>query len=170
VSSSRVEIALMTPRDLPEYGDVIRRSFGTVANYFGWSRQIAPTFTAYISDDYLRAKIGDDYYPYGLYVDEVLCGFVSLTRSGDGEYELNNLSVLPNYRHRGYGYRLLEYCKHRVREFDGHKITIGIVEENAVLKDWYAANGFVHLGAKKFAYQPFTAGFMEWRVEASSEA
>jgi hypothetical protein len=31
-----------------------------------------------------------------------------------------------------------------------------------MLKDWYADNGFVHTGAKKFEHQPFTAGFMEW--------
>jgi len=162
VQSPNVRIVLLTSDDLPGYGEVIRQSFRTVADDFGWTPENAPTFTAYITNDRLRAKVSRNYYPYGLYADEELCGFVSLTRVGDDEYELNNLSVVPEHRHRGYGRQLLDYCKDRVREFGGHKITIGIVEENTVLRDWYAANGFAHKGVKKFPHQPFTAGYMEW--------
>jgi ribosomal protein S18 acetylase RimI-like enzyme len=80
-----------------------------------------------------------------------------------GVYELNHLAVLPEWRHYGYGRRLLDFCKAKVRELSGEKISIGIVEENTRLKDWYASNGFIHRGIKKFEHQPFTAGFMEWR-------
>ena len=81
-----------------------------------------------------------------------------------GTYEMNDVSILPEYRHYGYGKKLLNFCKARVRELGGNKITIGIVEENTVLKEWYAANGFVHTGTKKFEHLPFTVGFMEWRT------
>jgi len=43
-------------------------------------------------------------------------------------------------------------------------ITIGIIEENTRLKEWYKAYGFVHTGTKKFEHMPFTAGFMELNV------
>lgn len=37
-------------------------------------------------------------------------------------------------------------------------------EENTILKTWYAANGFVHTGTKKFKHLPFTTGYMEWEA------
>jgi hypothetical protein len=48
-----------------------------------------------------------------------------------------------------------------VKELGGHKISIGIIEENTVLKRWYSNNGFIHLGTKTFDHLPFTVGFME---------
>jgi ribosomal protein S18 acetylase RimI-like enzyme len=158
------EIKPLTVDDLPEYAEVIRKSFATVADDFGWTQDAAPTFTAYITDEKLSAKYADGYYPIALYVDGVMAGFVSLTDVSGGAYELNHLAVLPEWRHCGHGKNLMWFCKNKVRELGGNKITISIVEENTVLKNWYAAYGFVHTGTKKFDWQPFTAGFMELEV------
>jgi GNAT superfamily N-acetyltransferase len=149
---------------LPIYADLVRKSFATVADDFGWTQQTAPTFTAYITNEKLAEKITDGYFPFGLFADDRLCGFVSLTDVGGGVYELNHLAVLPELRHHGYGKALLWFFKDKIRELGGEKITIGIVDENTRLKEYYAANGFVHTGTKKFDWQPFTAGFMEWRA------
>jgi ribosomal protein S18 acetylase RimI-like enzyme len=102
--------------------------------------------------------------PFGYECNGEIFGFVSLHDMGSGVFELNNLAVLPAWRHIGYGKKLLDFCKTKVIELGGNKITIGIVEENTVLKNWYAANGFEHTGTRKFPHQPFTAGFMEWRA------
>jgi uncharacterized repeat protein (TIGR04076 family) len=160
----KAEILPLTADRLPEYAEIIRRSFATVAKDFEWTQQAAPTFTAYITNEKLADKIKDGYQPFGLCIDENFFGFVSLTDVGNGVYELNHLSMLPKWRHYGYGKKLLSFCKDKVRELGGSKITLDIIEENTLLKDWYAANGFVHTGTKKFKWQPFTAGFMEWNV------
>ncbi len=157
-------IAPLSPEHLPLYAEVIRQSFATVARNFGWTQKDAPTFTAFITDEHLMSKINDDYAPFGYFSGGKPVGFVSLTAKGDGIYELNNLAVLPDYRHFGYGRELIDFCKTKVKELGGNKITIGIVEENIVLKEWYAANGFSHTGIKKFEHQPFTAGFMEYAL------
>ena len=120
--------------------------------------------TSFITNERLADRIREGYYPYGYFVNGRLVGFVSLTDLGGGVFELNNLGVLPEHRRRGYGKELLDFCKEKVKELGGCKITIGIIEENTVLRDWYAANGFVHTGTKKFDHMPFTAGFMEWRI------
>ena len=83
---------------------------------------------------------------------------------GGCTYEMNNVAILLDYRHLGYGRSMLDFCKDKVVELGGTKITIGIVEENTVLKEWYATNGFIHTGAKIFDGLPFTVGFMEWSV------
>lgn len=77
---------------------------------------------------------------------------------------MNNLSVLPEFRHKGYGKELLDICKSKVKELGANKITIGIIEENTKLKEWYTAYGFIHTGTRKFGHLPFTVGFMELNV------
>jgi hypothetical protein len=47
------------------------------------------------------------------------------------------------------------------RAAGGRKLSIGVVDENAVLKRWYAAQGFRETGRKRFPHLPFTVSFME---------
>ena len=147
------------------YADVIRQSFATVAKDFNLTLENCPGHTSFISNERLASKIKDGYYPFGYFADGKLVGFASITDISDGVYEMNDIAVLPKYRHFGYGKRLVDFCKEKVKELGGNKIIIGIVEENAVLKDWYAANGFVHTGTKRFEHLPFTVGYMEWEAK-----
>lgn len=158
------EIRPLTADSLPEYADVIRRSFATVARDFGWTRENAPGHVSFRTDEQLASRTEDGYFPFGLCVGEKTFGFMSLTYKGNGTYELNKLAVLPGWRHYGYGKKMLNYCKEKVRELGGSKIILDIIEENTVLKNWYAANGFIHIGTKKFEHLPFTTGYMEWRA------
>jgi GNAT superfamily N-acetyltransferase len=73
---------------------------------------------------------------------------------------LNNLAVLPEYRHKGIGKQLLEHAYSAARDHDCKLMNIGIVEENTKLRKWYEENGAVHLGTHKFDYFPFTCGYM----------
>jgi GNAT superfamily N-acetyltransferase len=158
------EIRPLGAEHLPQYADVIRRSFATVAKDFGWTRENCPGHTSFITDERLRSKIKSGYYPFGIGIGGNLFGFASLTDAGDGVYEMNDVSILPEWRHFGYGERLVDFAKATVRELGGNKITIGIVEENHVLRKCYLSNGFIHTGTKKFEHLPFTVGFMEWRT------
>ena len=148
--------------DLSLAAEVIRKSFATVAAEFGLTEQNCPNHTSFITADKLHNHIEMGWLMFGLYENERLVGYVSLSNKNDGVYELHNLAVLPDNRHKGYGKQLLDFCKVKVNELGGSKITIGIIEEHTVLKNWYAANGFVHIGIKTFANLPFTVGFMEW--------
>ena len=79
----------------------------------------------------------------------------------NGECELNNLCVLPAYRHKGIGRNLLEHAFMIAAEAGCIRMKLGIVEENTVLKQWYDSFGFVHTDTKKFDFFPFTCGYME---------
>ena len=157
-------ITTLSIEHLPLYAEVIRRSFATVAKEFNLTQENCPGHTSFITDERLASKIKCGYYPFGYFKDGKLVGFASLTDMGDGIYEMNDVSVLPECRHLGGGKALLDFCKEKVNELGGKKITIGIIEENIVLKDWYAANGFTHIGTKQFEQLPFTVGYMEWIV------
>ena len=157
-------IYLLDIKYLPEYADVIRRSFATVAQDFGYTRENCPGHTSFITNEQLKNKMKDGYYPYGYFLDDKLIGFVSLTDMGSGIYKMDNVAVLPEYRHNKYGRALLDFCKAKVKEFGGSKIIIGLIEENVILKNWYTSNGFIHVGVKRIESLPFMVGYMEWTV------
>lgn len=101
---------------------------------------------------------------YALYAGKKIIGYMSLSKESNDAYELHNLAVLPEYRHNGFGKRLLDHAKDIVKSLGGSMIQISIIEESTVLKNWYIANGFVHIGTKKFDHLPFTSGYLERRV------
>ena len=149
--------------DLPACVRVIRDSFRTVADEFGFTEENAPRFTAFaMSEDWLHWQMdGEHRLMYLAEEDGVPCGYYSLQLQDGGECELSNLSVLPEYRHRGIGTELLRHAAATAKEQGCTVINLGIVEENRVLREWYERNGAVHTGTKKFDFFPFTCGYMK---------
>jgi predicted acetyltransferase len=150
--------------DLPTCLDVIHYSFATIADEFGLTVQSCPNHTSFMKLDKLQKQFSGGFLMYGLFERDKIVGYVSLSANGNGYFELNNLAVLPYYRHNGYGKKLIEFAKNKVLKLGGNKITIGIIEENTRLKEWYAENGFVYTGAQIFPHLPFTVGFMEMEI------
>lgn len=153
----------MAQEEIPECVDVIRQSFQTVADEFGFTLENAPRFTAFATDEgRLQYQYFIEKRPMYVFSQHGrIVGYYSLALTEDGSAELNNLSVLPEYRHRGIGAKLLEDCFRQVRILGRRKLKIGIVEENAVLRQWYESFGFVHTGTEKYDFFPFTCGYME---------
>ena len=113
--------------DIPTCVDLIRSSFMTVADEYGITKENAPRFTAFaISDDRLYWHMDQEHRP--MFVAEesgVLCGYYSLLIQENGECELNNLAVLPQYRHRGIGKQLLEHSYTTAKNLGCHTMNIG---------------------------------------------
>ena len=114
-----------------------------------------------MSFDKLEKQLGDGRPMFLFYQDAVPIGYFSLAKCSDEEWELNNLAVLPEYRHLGIGKVMVDYAVATVKNYGGNKISIGIIEENTKLKDWYLKLGFTHISTRKFEHLPFTVGFME---------
>ena len=149
--------------DLPVCVSMIRRSFQTVADEFGFTEENAPRFTAFaMTEERLLWHMDGEHRL--MYLEEengTVRGFYSLLlRDGDA-CELGSLSVLPEFRHQGIGSRLLVHAKDRAREQGCGVMNLSIVEENAELRNWYEQNGAVHAGTEKFDFFPFTCGYMK---------
>jgi len=156
-------IRAVSKTELPACAALIRESFQTIADTFGLTRENAPRHTAFATTtERLLHHFEREQRPiYAYYDGEQPVGYYSLLLLENHECELNNLCVAPSHRHRGIGETLLAHAVQTAETLDCTKIKIGIVEENAVLKQWYARFGFLHTGTKKFDFFPFTCGYME---------
>lgn len=150
--------------ELDACADVIRRSFGTVAEEFGLTAKNCPTNGAFLKIERLVSEMNQGVCLYGLYCTGTLIGFMELKEKDEGAFTLEKLAVLPEYRHNGGGGRLLAYACGEVEKMGGNRIKIGIIEENTRLKAWYLKYGFIHTGTACFAHLPFTVGFMEKQI------
>ena len=144
---------------------VIRRSFQTVADTFGLTAENAPRFTAFaVTPERIGRQLAEGRPVIGTFEGADLAGCCSLHDLGGGLWELNHLCVLPERRHGGLGGALLRDAFERARALGCVRMTIGIIEENRVLKRWYESYGFIPAGTRKFDFFPFTCGYLEKKL------
>ena len=148
--------------EVPACVRIIRNSHQTVADAFGITVENAPRYVAFATDENRLLWHMDSEHRL-MFVEEengILRGYYSLLLKEDHECELGNLSVLPEYRHRGIGTALLQHAIRIARAQDCSTMHLSIVEENSILRRWYEQNGAVHTGTEKFDFFPFTCGYM----------
>lgn len=156
-------ICLIKKCEIEKCVEVIRKSFLTVAQEYGFTEENAPGFTAFsTTSDKINGQHEEGWPMYGYFDDhKQVLGYYSLHIQENGACELNNLCVLPEYRHRHIGEILFSHAL-MTAAVKGCKIMkIGIVEENKRLCAWYENMGANHIGTKKFDFFPFTCGYME---------
>ena len=123
-------------------GALIRQAFSEVADRLGFTRENSPNFSAYIEDEtLLRTLKRPETTCMGIREGEKLVGFVAVAPYS-GDYEIARLAVAPNCRHKGYGRALMDAACEVARGMGLDVIYLGMVNENAVLKHWYEAQGF----------------------------
>lgn len=142
---------------------LIKESNQTVADEFGFTVENAPRFVAFATtNERLIYHMKIEHRPMYVYLeDDKIVGYYSLEIQDNNRCELNNLCVLPSYRHKHIGESLLLRAFKAAKMLKCEIMQIGIVEENQKLRKWYESLGFVHTGTKKFDFFPFTCGYME---------
>ena len=156
----------ISKNEFAECVNVIKKSFQTVADEFGFTIENAPRFTAFATtEERLFYQLEIEHRLLVAYYDDDgdgrILGYYSLMFLENSECELSNLCVLPEFRHKKIGEALLEDAVIRAKISGCKKMKIGIVEENKKLRKWYEAHGFIHTHAEKFDFFPFTCGYME---------
>ncbi|MBQ8396879.1 MAG: GNAT family N-acetyltransferase [Clostridia bacterium] len=152
----------VTADDLDACVALIRDSFATVANEFGFTPENAPRFTAFATTrDRLAWQMKEGRPMFCAEVDGRIVGYYSLCVKPDEACELNNLCVAPNCRHQRIGEALLHHAFAEAASRGWRIMHIGIVEENQRLRRWYERFGFVHTGTQKFDFFPFACGYMQ---------
>lgn len=149
---------------IEECAAVIKNSFITVAEEFNITPSNAPGYVAFaVNSDKLEKQFHDGRLMYAYFIDSKIAGYYSLVLNGE-ECEINNLCVLPEYRHCNIGETLLRHAVAKAAEQGCKTIILSIVEENQKLKTWYESFGFKTVYTKKYDFFPFTCGYMEKEI------
>jgi len=77
---------------------------------------------------------------------------------------LNRLSVLPAYRQRGVGARLVRHIVEHARSASIKTISIGVIGEHTELQRWYRNLGFTDGETKRFPHLPFSVKYMAYAL------
>ena len=145
---------------------LIRASFFTVAQEFGFDEQNAPHFAAFATNiEQLRRQYAQGH-PMHVCCDEndAPIGYYLLCEKDGETVELHHLCVMPSRRHQKLGEKLL---LHAIREamIAGYRfMKIETVEENQPIRMWCEKYGFVHTGTEKSDFFPFACGYMQKRL------
>ena len=143
---------------------VIRESFKTVAVEFNLTKKNCPTHPSFVTTRQLNELKRKGVKLFGLFLVDRQIGFVAVEKAGESLYYMEKLAVLPKHRHRGYGTKLTEFSLDYIRLNKGKKVSIGIIDEHIVLKNWYKEMGFKETSIRKYSHLPFTVCFMEKEV------
>lgn len=148
--------------DIPECVRVIRESFMTVAREFGYTKEKSPLFTGYrISEEILCGQFDVEKRPMFCFrAGGRIVGYYSLAKPVDGICEINNLAVLPEYRHLGIGGKLLDDALVKIAETGARKAFVDIVDENQKLRRWYESKGFRYVDTVRIEGYEFLNGIM----------
>lgn len=156
------DIRRITRKDIPRCAEVIKESFLTVARELGLKKETSPRFTGFsISEERLYYQFDAEKRPMLCSCDgEKIVGYYSLSPVKGGQVELNNLAVLPEYRHRGIGEALVRDGIMRAKAAGCLSVYVSVVDTNKRLREWYESLGFRYVGARKLDGFDFLCGDM----------
>ncbi len=157
------KIREITSEELDASAAIIRAAFGTVAKEMGYTEEIVPVFPAFTTLEKLKVLKDRGAVFFGLFLDGKQVGFVA-AENESGKYYIKRLSVLPEYRHGGFGRQMVNHIIEYVKSQGHHKLHLTMVDENPVLKDWYLGMGFRETAVQKFEHLPFMVSFMELEI------
>ncbi|HNX25478.1 MAG TPA: GNAT family N-acetyltransferase [Spirochaetota bacterium] len=158
---------ILNEKELNNFLNIIINSFSTVSDEMGITKETAPTNPAFLTIDRLL-DIYKKMKCFGLYYEDLPIGFFGLEESKDSPLMLEKISVLPEFRHRGYGRMILDHTVKYAIEKKFKKISIAIINENKRLKEWYTGYGFYEVRVTAFPHLPFEVCFMEYTIDSGS--
>jgi len=153
---------LHSEEDLRLSVELLRSAFRTVAKEFGLTKESAPTNAAFTTLSNLSKHLQDRMKLYGLFYDSELVGCVAIkiSKRDNAVFYIERLAVAPTQRHLGYGNKLLLFAIEQIRSRGGTTVSIGLMDNNARLKEWYKSKGFVQHDCRNIAHLPFKVCFM----------
>jgi diamine N-acetyltransferase len=151
-------------REAAILADLIAGSHLDVAQKFNLTPQNCPKHPSNCEDDWIKNDFarGVTYFLLD-YVDEPV-GCIAIERANQDQFYLERLSVLPGYRHRGFGKVLVDHVLNLARTEGAALVGIGTIAEHTLLTAWYQKLGFLEKETKVFPHIPFTVLFMKYAL------
>ncbi|HET6451636.1 MAG TPA: GNAT family N-acetyltransferase [Spirochaetia bacterium] len=153
---------LRSEQELTECVALLRAAFATVAMEFGLTEKSAPSNAAFTTLDNLRAHLQHGMLMYGMSDGASMVGCVAIKQSKSDQlvFYIERLAVLPEHRHQGTGGQLLTFAMDTIRQCGGRTASIGVMDTNERLKEWYRSKGFAQHDCRRIPHLPFKVCFM----------
>jgi diamine N-acetyltransferase len=149
-----------TEGDISLLTNLIRNSFKDVANQFNITPENCPTHPSNCTSDWVKTELkkGTEYF---IVSDESApVGCVAMEKANREVYFLERLAVLPEYRDKGYGHTLVDYCFMQAKERMAKRVEAGVIADHVELVEWYRRLGFRFKQRARFNHIPFPVAFM----------
>jgi GNAT superfamily N-acetyltransferase len=140
---------------------LVNRAFITVALQFGYTGERVPSFPAFIRSSVISDQMAGGLNFLGFKTKNDIAGCAGYRRRDECIYIIERLAVLPEFRRRGIGERLMKHIENIIRKKHGDKLEVSIVDNNQTLKDWYKRLGYGETGIEEYAHLPFKVCVMQ---------
>jgi len=159
-----MQIVSATEKDAERIAAIIRKSHRDVARMFAITEENNPKHPSFCTADWVAADFrrGEEYFLGKVAGTDVGCLAFELAEP-EMAY-LNRLSVLPDYRHRGFGAALVNHILAYAQSKHATIVSIGIIAAHERLKTWYTNLGFIEKDTHTFAHLPFDVTFMQYGI------
>ena len=147
---------------------IIRNSFRDVARRFALTKDNCQKHPSNCTSSWIESDIARGVQYFILYADENPIGCVAMEKPSAAVCYLERLSVLPEMRGNHFGIRFVQHALKCAASKGTRKVSIGIIDEQTELKEWYKQIGFVEMQKKSFQHLPFTVCIMEYDLENSA--
>lgn len=153
-------IRTCTRDDVGVLAATIRESFRDVAERFGLTAENCPRHASNCTAEWIEKDMDRGVTYFVLESEGRVVGSVAVERAKPEVCYLERLSVLPPQRKRGFGKALVARALSEARGLGCRRVGIGVISDQAELKDWYRRLGFVETENREFAQLPFLVTFM----------
>ena len=158
------KIRACTQKDIEVLVETIRRSFQDVAKRFDLTRENAPRHPSNCTNDWIQKDMERGIMYFVIENENLVLGCVAFELANSNICYLERLAVLPDQRRRGFGKTLVTHVLSEGKLLGVHRVSIGIIDQQTELKNWYRGIGFVEQESKEFSHLPFRVTFMSYEV------
>lgn len=113
-----------------------------------YENEIFHNFATY---DQLKNDIDNPLIDYYLFIGNEIYGYAGLWVD-DSKAQIITIAIFPEFRNKGYGYRLLRYLESKFKELGVEEITLEVRPSNAEAIKLYEKCGFKQVAVRKAYY------------------
>lgn len=141
--------------DIPEVVRLINLAYrGSDGDSEGWSTREKYLTGDRTTEKFLRDDLSSSPHAFlmvwRLAGESGIAGSVWIEPQGDGNWYLGSLAVDPARQNGGLGKKLLSLAENWIRERDGKRINITVINVRETLIGWYGRRGYHDTGAREF--------------------
>lgn len=160
--NGKMHVRTANADDISMLAEMIRLSFRDVAKRFNLTLENCPKHPSNCTNEWIEGDFARGVTFYVLEDGGTPAGCVALEKASGDLCYLERLAVLPEHRHKGAGKALVDHVFSQASALGAKQISIGIIADDAPLKQWYKKIGFVEGETRKYEHLPFDVMFMTY--------